>query len=283
MKEVRYLKRDDIVDVFQTSERLGIVFKKYLVDGHFNKDAEDLRIIRNKLMAIKRRRKWPEFLIKPAEVGRLNKYSLTAEFPFVPGCDLKDYVKGNDIDLETSALFLDNLEKAIYAEEDFVFPDIANLGNIRVLPDSEGQFINFKVIDLEGIQFDEYSADAVSALTIPVMSEGHGVEKCRDGEKFNKQLDMRSMYALFYGLMNGEDWFYPPFMERANFSEYENVLKMLNVPENSKLYENSMNTLDESVPNEPISESLTELIEDGYSFETYGLNRHGYQHRLIKK
>lgn len=283
MKEQKIFKQDEYVEVYQELNKPEVIYKKYLVDYNRYRDTEDLKEIRDKLMAMKRRKEWPEFLIKPQKVGRLNKYSLKVEYPFIEGYDLKQFTRKNNLDLKTCAKFIRNLEEKIYSEKDFVFPDIANPGNIIVNKKENSNEIDFKVIDVDGVQFDNYPSVNISALISPSFTDGLGLNKCEEDEKYNKQLDIRSIYAIFYYIMNGEDYFYPIILERKNLTEYEEILRMLNIPETSSLYEKTMLTLDETLPNKAIVDSLFELIDSGYEFETYCADSFGFHHRLIKK
>lgn len=96
----------------------------------------------------------------------------------------------------------------------------------------------------------------------------------------NKQLHIRSMYALFYYMMDSWNYFYPVFCERDKLSDYEEILVKSNTPENSSLYEKSMITLDEVKDNQRIGESLLELVEDGYELKPV---IRGQRRKLVKR
>lgn len=91
------------------------------------------------------------------------------------------------------------------------------------------------------------------------------------------------MYALLYYMMNGYDRLYPQLIERKDLREYIDILLKLNIPENSELYRKSIQTLLSNKPNEPIGNSLFDLLKEGYEFETYDKDNDGYKHILVKK
>ena len=282
----KYFKNESQIQVYQDLENPDSIFKKYMVDYNTYFKTEDLKKVRQKLMAIKQSKNWPEFVIKPRKVYRLNKYSFLVEYPFIEGKTLYNYIKENDIDLLTCAKFIRSLEEKVMRAQDFVFPDIANNANIMIKPNQEGD-LQFSVIDPDDIQFGEYTSSYASALVCPIygsFKESFGIEKCLDeNNDYNKQLDIRGMYGLFYSMLNGEDYFYPILFERKNLKEYIETLRILNIPIGSSLYERSMGTVSNEKPNELISDALFELIDDGYEFKTYGYDKQGYKHNLVKK
>ena len=282
----RIFKQEDFINVYQTVDSPDIVYKEHMFVSNRIATIEELKEKRKKLLAMKNRKEWPEFLIRPNVVERFNKYSFTAGYPFVKGADLKTYLSLKDVDLHTCAKFIKKVEDNIYKEKDFVFPDLANRGNIIILQNENTDDIDFKLIDSDDVQFDGYGGTYISCLIYPCFFEDElikGIKKCRDGDMYNKQLDIRSIYALLYCMLNGYDLFYPCFVERKSTNDYEKILNELNIPTNSSLYEKTMKTIDEKKPNEAIGDSLYELIECGYELETYDIDCFGYKHRLIKK
>lgn len=283
-KQIKFYKSERHVQVYTDLDYADSIFKKYLIDYDIHRSREELKEIRKKLMAIKHCQHWPEFVIKPKSISRLNAQSFTAEFPFIEGIVLDEYLLKHDMSLLTCAQFISSLEKSIMDEKNFIFPDIANVGNIMILPQQDGK-LHFRVIDPDGIQFDGYGYSQ-GAAAVGLLWDGsmaRGLEKCFDERgNANKQLDIRSMYSLFYIIMNGEDCFYPIFSEKA-MDEYLGLLNSLNVPSGSSLYQSSLETLSDDEPNREISSSLFELIDAGYEFEIYNQNSLGNQYRLTRK
>ena len=70
--------------------------------------------------------------------------------------------------------------------------------------------------------------------------------------------------------------------ERKGVEENRNVLWTLNISEFSELYRKTIQTIYPNVHNEPIGESLFELVRAGYEFATYGGDDSGYKHILWK-
>lgn len=271
------------VKVFQLEKEPDYIYKQYLLDYDVYDTIDALREKRKKMIAMKNRKEWPAFLIRPNEVGRLNKESFKVKFPYIDGMILRKLVATYDIDIVTCAKLIKKMEESIYAQKDIVFPDLANPGNVMLLLDNM-EITSFKLIDADDVQFDCYVSNVQSSLLGSSfdISQIRGIKKCKNGVLYNKQLDIRSMYALLYYIMNVEDYFYPIFIERNSITEYEKLLHTINIPENSALYEKTMNTLDENKPNEPIGDSLLELIDEGYSFESYFSAPNFKCHRLRK-
>ena len=192
--------------------------------------------------------------------------SFKAYYPFISGFRLDEYLRSNNINLSTCANFISDLEEKIMQAEDFVFPDIATPSNtIIILPRKSNQCksdqLLFWVIDPDDIQFGQYGCQRTPTRLGVVLSgkiPPRGVKKCFndvifDGyskEVANKQLDLRSMYSIFYDMMNGEQHFYPQKYERT-MEEYHELLRSFNVPIGSPLYENSLATLSDDIPNNP--------------------------------
>lgn len=269
--------------VYKTDDNPEMIYKDYMYVSDSYQTIDELKTQRKKLLSMKKREEWPGFLVRPTIVEKFNKDKFTVGYPFINGIPLLRFLRLNNIDIKTCANFIKNMEKSVINEEKFVFPDIANPGNIIVLSNKNDN-ISFKVVDPDDVQFDGYISNKVSSLVSPIFEPlSSGMNKCVSGNIYNKQLDLRSMYALLYFIFNGGDFFYPILRERKNLGQYEQVLKSFNIPENSSLYEKSMNTLDEKKINEPIGDSIFELIERGYEFEISDYSEYGYCHCLVKK
>lgn len=98
-----------------------------------------------------------------------------------------------------------------------------------------------------------------------------GVNKCFDDNTReylypNKQLDIRSIYALLYLIMDSKRNFYP-YDSNEKMRKYMYYLDRLNIPQGSDLYKKFLITLSEDEPSQIIGDSLYELIDDGYSFK----------------
>ena len=285
--EVKIFKDDESTTVYQNLEMPDSIFKKYYIDGEAFTDREDLEAARNKLIAIKSCENWPEFVIKPKKIYPLYKTTFKAEFPFIKGETLAEYQKNHQFSLKQCADFFCELEKKILSYKRFVFPDIANANNIIMQPQDEDGKLDFTVIDPDDIQFKNYYSVKSSAFIAPIFSdpeETRGLKKCLyKNNKYNKQLDIRSMYALFYIIFNNTDWFYPLYVEKISMKEYYELLKKMEIPFDSRLHLNSILTLDDEEPNQPISEALLELVDDGYEFEVTGKDKLGYNYQLVRK
>lgn len=283
-KQIKFYKDAQEVQVYQDMNRPTSIFKKYLVDYEIYKSKEDLKKMREKLIRIKECKNWPDYVIKPKKIYRLYEKSFMAEFPFIEGTQLDQYLLKQDIDFLTLAKFMKQLEEKIMNLQNFVFPDIANTGNIMILPDQ--QELDLCFIDPDGIQFGEYGCSERNVFLGTCFGyddDIRGIKKCYNKDGFaNKQLDIRSLYALFYMIMNGKDYFYPIFFEKS-IEEYRDLLNSLNIPSSSDLYKRSLGTLSNSKPNEVIGDALFQLIDDGYDLEINSKNRCGNQYRLSKK
>lgn len=276
------LKDTDEVFVYLNPAYPGEICKKHNLVRTNKEEKKAFNNMRTKSLDIKNNKNWPKFIIKPTNVGRMNKECFTVRYPFIEGMTIAQYIKSKDITLIQCAQLLKKLEDSLISAEDFVFTDIGNPSNTIIRDDD----MNFTVIDPDNVLFDKYKDAAISDMVAPLfqdVSRVYGMNKCKRYSSYNKQLELRSMYALLYYMMNGDDRFYPPLLERDSISEYEQILQSLNIPENSDLYRKSMITLNNRMPNERIGESLIELIEDGYTFETYDKDNHGYKHILRKK
>ena len=276
------LKNTDEVFVYLNPAYPGEICKKYNLvrtDRQSRKELSDRRI---KSIDIKNDSSWPSFVIKPTNVGKMNKECFTVRYPFIEGETITDYIKNNDMSLEECAILLKKLEERLASAENYIFTDIGNPNNIII----QNSNLDFTVIDPDNILFNDYKDTAISNIVAPSFEEEYavyGLRKCRRYSKYTKQLELRSMYALLYYMINGDDRFYPCMFERKGINEYMEVLKKLNVPESSELYRKSMQTLYGNKPNESIGNSLFELIKEGYELETYDEDYNGYKHVLIKK
>lgn len=284
--EYKVFKDDEYTTVYQKFDTPESIFKKYYIDGEAYKDRKDLEDARNKLKAIKNCENWPEFVIKPTKLYPLYKTTFTAEFPFIEGQTLAEYQKDHQFTLKQCAELLSDLENKLLNCKKFVFPDVANSNNIIIKPQDEDDKLGFVLIDPDDIQFNNYRSIKSSSYIAPVYSEledTRGLQKCLyKNYKFNKQLDIRSMYALFYLILNCKDWFYPLFVEMP-MKRYFNVLDNMGIPRCTQLYINSLMTLDDEEKNPPISDALLELVDDGYEFEAYDKDSYGYSYRIVRK
>lgn len=278
----KILKNTDEVFVYLNPAYPGEICKKYNLvktDKISKKELYDRRI---KSIDIKNDDNWPEFIIKPTNVGKMNKECFTVRYPFIAGDTITDYIKNNDISLEECAILLKKIEEKLASAEDYIVTDIGNPNNI-IIQDSN---LDFKIIDPDNILFKNYKDAAISNVVAPSFADEssvYGLRKCRRYSKYTKQLELRSMYALLYFMMNGYDSFYPCMFERKGLEEYMEILSNLNIPESSELYRKSMQTLYRNKPNETIGNSLFELLKEGYEFETYDEDNNGYKHILVKK
>lgn len=285
----RVLKEEDYIVVYQKLLKLETIYKKHKLDGYFFETSEELKRLREKMLAIKEKDSWPEFVIKPIYISPLYdkgefKKEFIVEFPFIEGLSLKEYINNNKIDFKTCIKFISSLEKRIMAEKDIVFPDLANTSNIIILPGEK----DYMLIDPDDIQFGEYTSNGCAALlgTRPMFSDSDdfscGINKCLiDKQTVNKQLDLRSMYALFYYILH-KNYFYPVIVEKEK-QDYIQSLKECNVPEGSLLYKNTFLTLSDDDENKPISEALYELLDAGYEFELLSNDAGGFKYTLQNK
>lgn len=284
-RRIRVYKDEPHIQVYQDLDNVNSIFKKYRVDYNIYNSKEDLKQIRQRLIDVKNCRNWPSFAIKPKNISRLNAKSFMVELPFIDRARLDDYLFDNDINLLSLAKFISNLEKEIMHEEQFVFPDIANTGNILVSTD-KNNITDFTIIDPDGIQFDNYNCEQIAVLLGAGLFGGekaNGLEKCFDTEGIaNKQLDIRSMYALLFIIINNEDCLYPIFAEKS-MDEYLGLLKTSNIPFGSNLYKKTIKSLSNDEQNELIGDSLFELADSGYELEVYDRDSRGNKYVLTKK
>ena len=151
----------------------------------------------------------------------------------------------NEINIQTCAKFIKSIEDKTLSAEDYKFTR-------------------------------EGSAFISSALYI---HDGHpaGMTKCFVDTIYpTKQLDIRSIYALLYLIMDLDERFYPAHYIK-NSEDYKAFLKKLNIPIGCDLYKYSLESLSDDIPNHPIGDSIFELADIGYEFEkngnTYSLKR----------
>lgn len=282
-------KEENYIAIYQKLLKPEFIYKKYRYDNDFFESFEELEGMRERMIAMQNNDNWPNFVVKPTHISPLYEPSFyqrefIVEFPFIDGISLKDYLAVNNLDFKTCIQFISSLEKRILGEKDKVFLDVANPNNIILLPDEK----EYVLIDPDDIQFDKYPSNGCARLlgTRPIFSEkddfSRGIKKCLIDEKnVNKQMDIRSMYALFYYILRRE-YFYPSIFEK-NQSEYIEDLKKYNVPEGSLLYRNTLATLSEDDENKPISEALYELLDMGYEFERANDKQYVYKLQNRKK
>ena len=278
----KIFKNEGDVLVYLNPAYPGEICKKYNLEYTDKQSQKELHDRRIKSIDIKNDPNWPSFVIKPTNIGKMNKECFTVRYPFIEGDTITDYIKNNDVSLEECAILFKNLEEKLISAKDYVFTDIGNPNNI-IIQDSN---FNFTVIDPDNILFKNYKDAAISNIVVPIFideSEVYGLRKCKRYNKYTKQLELRSLYALFYYIINGYDRFYPFLFERDSLIEYGKVLSDLNIPESSELYRKSMQTLHRNKPNESIGDSIYELLREGYEFETYDKDYNGYKHILVKK
>lgn len=278
----KIFKNTDEVFVYLNLAYLGEICKKYNLVKTDSQSRKELNYRRLKSIDIKKDVDWPNFVIKPTNIGRMNKECFTVRYPFIEGNTVADYIKNNDMSLEECAIFLKKLEERLASAENYVFTDIGNPGNIII----QNSNLDFTVIDPDNILFKDYKDTAISDIVFSFFEDEkyvYGLRKCKRYSKYTKQLELRSMYALLYYMMNGDDIFYPFKFERKGVGEYRDVLSKLNIPESSELYRKTIQTIYPNVRNEPIGESLFELVKEGYEFATYGEDESGYKHILVKK
>ncbi len=266
----KIFKNEPYVTVYQRSDRPSSIFKKYIFDNERYETIDDLILTRERLIAISEHPNWPSFVSKPKKVYKLYNNSFKAEFPYIAGETLDDYIYNNNISFASWVKFISELEKKIMSVDEMVFSDVANANNIIMSKKDDN--LNFTIIDPDDIQFGEYESYSFASLLGMRPWYGKdlspGVKKCTDGiSRVNKQLDLRSMYALFYYLFNTEGDFYPSLIEKEN-EEYMGNLRYFNIPEGSILYKQTLATLSDDEPNLPISSALYELLDAGYTFNS---------------
>lgn len=256
------------------------IIKEYIAKDKSKDELEELVNFRNKMIVEKNRPDWPAFFIRPEKVSQIKGTSFKTLQQFVEGEILYDYIRNNGIDIRTCARLISNIEKDVMAAEKFVFPDIANGGNI-IIQKKNGE-IAYRAIDSDDVAFDDYYCTCFSSkMSGELLANGKyalGVNKCFEDKKGeylypNKQLDIRSIYALLYLIMDSKRNFYP-YDTNEKMRKYRYYLDRLNIPQGSDLYRKFLITLSEDEPNQIIGDSLYELIDDGYSFE--GRKKAGY-------
>ena len=283
MERIIYKKNKNVI-VYRNIDEPNYIYKKYLAKSDYYPSSYDLELKRTKLLDTMNKKDWPKFIIRPIEVDEVHNEHLITKYPYIEGIELSKYLAIKDMSLIECAYLIKNLEDKVMKSSNYVVPDISNINNLMITKINNK--IDFIVIDPDDVQFDNYVPFCVSSTVVPCFQEEkttRGMKKCLNGKQFNKQLDIRSMYGILYAIFNGEDYFYPFLYERQHYIEYEKLLESLGIPEDSSLYRKTLNTLNNNIENETIGDSIYELIEDGYTFNTYDINEHGYQHKLIKK
>ena len=277
----KILKENNFCQVYFDPRDPGHIVKQYR-SGFMGYNIEELCELRKKLLAIKEVKGLPDFQIRPIEVSELYKpsdevltrKSFYAVLPLVNGISLDKYlkIKGWELELETIGFFILDLEKKVMSAPEFVFPDLAKGDNIFITSKLDSGILEYKVIDPDDIQFSTFSSEHYAPNVVPqdanfIYQRVMGLKKCYNIDSqgrivFNKSFDCRSMYALFYYIINREVPFYNSVNDTSD--DYEKRLLGLGVPTNSTLFEKTMKTVSDSAINESIGESVLELAEDGY-------------------
>ena len=262
-----------ITEVYIDTRYPGKIIKEYIAEGRNLESLDELIDFRKKMVAEKNWPDWPKFFIRPEKVSQIKRTSFKTLQQFVEGEILYDYIRNNGIDIRTCARLIRNIEKDVMAAEKFVFPDIANGGNI-IVQKKNGE-ITYRAIDSDDVAFDDYYCTGFSRkMSGELLANGKyalGVNKCFEDDKGeylypNKQLDIRSIYALLYLIMDSKRNFYP-HDSNEKMQKYMYYLDRLNIPQGSDLYKKFLITLSEDEPSQIIGDSLYELIDDGYSFK----------------
>lgn len=278
----KVFKKTSEVKVYTRRNNYSEIIKKYNTSNEFS--LEELIAKRKKLIDMKNNKNWPSFSIKPTKVGLIVGNSFTAKFPFVDGIELNKFLLSKDISLIECANILKKIEDKISPEKDFIFADIATPSNTMIINKEDD--IDIMLIDPDDVQFNNHKFQRFPYLIMPQFNtiyNTRGMSKCFDHKKMNKQIEIRSLYYLLYYIINSDLNFYPSFIERDSIEEYEQILQNLNIPESSSLYAKSLITVSDKINNKPIGDSLFELIDKGYEFQTYGKDYSGYKHILVKK
>ena len=279
-KEKEIFKETEVVEVYRYLHQPDKIYKKYKKCSKIKqyRDEKALEKIRNKELAILNDTTWPEFYIKPNSVLPIYKgESFMVEYPFIKGLTLGQYLSENEISIRTCANFIKDVEKNVLSAENYIFPDIANYCNIIISP-GQGPMQKYRCIDAYSVLFDKYRRLQEGSMFIGLnmyFFNGYaaGLNKCIEAGIPNKQLDIRSLYALLYLIMcnnskrfGNKDSFYP-FTRAKDAEEYQEFLDDLNIPQGSSLYQKTLTTLSDEEPNVPIEDSLLELAELGYEFD----------------
>ena len=261
--------------VYIDSENPTYVNKVYRV-SRGSQSLEQLKELREKLIALKSYSNLPDFQIRPLEISDIKNDFFKITLPYIKGITLdKAVINPNySIDLSNVALFISDLEKGIMSSSETVFPDIANGGNILITDGLQNNNIwSFMILDPDDIQFANYKSNCCSRLVIPEDSDKDycaalGLSKCFTANKkgvvtFNKNLDVRSLFALIFYFFDSKKAFY--YSASDSLSEYEQKLRIFGIPENSSLYEKAILTLTSSRPSNTIDDSIFELANEGYT------------------
>ena len=266
--------------LYLDSKYPGKIIKEYIAKDKSKDELEELVNFRNKMIVEKNCPDWPDFFIRPEKVSQIKGTRFKTLLQLAKGEEIYSFINNHKIDIRTCAHFIRSIETDIMSAENFFFPDIANGGNIIVYQ-QEGQ-IMYRAIDSDDVVFDDYYcmkyAPMISGKLLARQKYALGVNKCFEDDKGeylypNKQLDIRSIYALLYLMINCKDNFYP-YYSNGDIQKYKRKLERLNIPQGSDLYKKFLITLSEDEPNQIIGDSLYELIDDGYSFK--GRKKAGY-------
>ncbi len=248
----------------------GKIIKEYQAEKKSQQSLAELSFFREKIIVEEKCQDWPYFLIQPKKVSEVKDYKFKTILEYIEGENLYNYIKNNGLNIITCAYLLSSIEQDVMAAERFVIPDIANYGNVII--SRQNGILTYKIIDSDDIVFDDYYCTAASnMISGEIITKGeyaHGIKKCfNDNTNMylypNKQLDIRSMYALLYMMLNCYGSFYPMYSngDKQNCIYF---LNELNIPQGSELYKKLLITLSEEEPNQWIGDSLYELIDDGY-------------------
>lgn len=279
-REKEIFKETKVVEVYRYLDQHDKIYKKYKICNEINhyRDKYDLKKIRNKESTILKDPNWPKFQKKPNFVSPIYKGEhFTVEYPFVEGVTLGQYLSENEINILTCTNFIKDIEVNVLAYENYIFPDIAKYDNIIISPSHE-PMQKYYCIDSYSVLFGKYRRLKEGSMFIGLKMyffDGYaaGLQKCIEAGIPNKQLDIRSLYALLYLIMcnnskrlANKDSFYP-FISPKDMEEYTKFLDDLRIPRDSSLYKKTMITLSDEEPNIPIENSLLELADLGYQFE----------------
>lgn len=286
MEKIEYYKNTPYLKVYRLSSKPSSIFKEYFADENIYYSKESLIYIRNKFRAMKESPKIEDFITKPINIHELDSKSIKVEFPFIEGELMDNYFAKNIIDLKTCTRFFSLLDDRIMSAEDLVFLDLASGKNIILLPKEDNE-LDFKIIDPDDIQFGNFYSKGMSRLLgwyrKRYNEKAMGMTKCKINSNFyNKNLDIRSIYALFYYVTNRKQPFYPWGFEQ-DLVKYMEYLNNLNIPNSSMLFQNSIKTLIDGCESIGIKDSLWELVDAGYELKTNKDKGFGISYTLEKE
>lgn len=194
------------------------------------------------------------------------KFQTPADNPILP-------FEGPKFDLAPKTEVISRLETIVSSEPKIIFPDICSGGNVVV--DSKG---NPYILDVGGMQVDEYSSDGYSANKLDHIIKDNGIAKQKylDYNKtpkilYTKELDKASMLILYFEIAYGihlEDEFAQICDRKSRAEVIDALFKRIGFVNEVDLAQKLWKLFETTQENEWLGSTVAD-IADKYRIERY--------------